>query len=184
MFVNTFRKFGYKGNDEVLRHIHFAHRGGPMLEQFELAAKEVSLKADPAEMLSQNVKSHKKQITKMTIFPGFEKFIRNLKAQGKMVSIMSNREKSHLDIILSKWKIIDLFTEIISCSDEGHEKPDPKCMMDLMAKYDLKKSEYIYFGDSKTDAEFAQNAGVDYLVIDHYLNKANVYENLISLLLS
>jgi len=50
-----------------------------------------------------------------------------------------------------------------------------------MKKYpDIKVEETIYFGDSKTDAEFAQNAGIDYLVIDHYLNKKQFYSMILN----
>jgi len=49
-------------------------------------------------------------------------------------------------------------------------------LIKLVEKYPtISKNQTIYFGDSKTDAEFAANAGIDFLIIDHYLNKKQFY---------
>ena len=59
----------------------------------------------------------------------------------------------------------------------GRDKPDPFCLNELMEKYrDTTLGEAIYFRNSKTDAEFATNANIDFVVVDHYLNKKLFYQ--------
>jgi len=61
----------------------------------------------------------------------------------------------------------------------GHEKPDPFCLNQIIQKYDDPKESFVYFGDSKTDKEFAEAAGIDFLIIDNYLNKNNFFKILL-----
>ena len=69
----------------------------------------------------------------------------------------------------------------ISCTDAGHEKPDPYCLNKIIAESGKAKSEFIYFGDSKTDYEFAKAAGIDFLIVDHYLNEKKFYKMMLEL---
>lgn len=110
------------------------------------------------------------------MYEGFEDILKHFKKLGKTISLCTNRAKGSLKLILERNKLTQYFDNVISCKDAGHEKPDPYCLAKLLEKYpNIKREEIIYFGDSKTDAEFAQNAGIDYLVIDHYLNKKQFY---------
>jgi len=103
--------------------------------------------------------------------------LKHFKKRGKIISICSNRDTGSLDIILTHHNLKSYFDNIISCHAVGKDKPDPFCLKELMEKYpDTDLSETVYFGDSKTDAEFATNAGIDYIIIDHYLNKKLFYQ--------
>ena len=75
------------------------------------------------------------------------------------------------------------FDEIISCVDQGHKKPDPTCILDLIEKTGAKKEEFIYFGDSIVDTELARNAGIEHIVFDQYLNDKNIFKKLVNMFL-
>ena len=51
----------------------------------------------------------------------------------------------------------------------------PYCLNKLIEKYSEPEESYLYFGDSKTDHDFAHNAGVDFIIIDQYLNKKKFF---------
>jgi len=81
-----------------------------------------------------------------------------------------------------KYNHIDsYFDTVTSCIDEGYKKPDPTCLNRLMAQYEDDRSEFIYFGDSEVDRQFAKNSGIDFIVFDQYLNDKTLFIKLIDL---
>ena len=137
------------------------------------------------QLVVQNEAIHLRKASEVKVFDSFVETVLYFKKLGKILSICSNRGVKSLNVILEKNGINQYFDNIISCSDVGHDKPDPYCLVKLMTKYpEIKVEETIYFGDSKTDADFATNAGVDYLVIDHYLNKKQFYSMILSAFVS
>ncbi|MBI2356553.1 HAD-IA family hydrolase [Candidatus Dojkabacteria bacterium] len=185
MFVDTFlpyMKSMTEQNESYLRNLHFITRGKAMHLIFEEALKEFNITADPIKMVAENEELHKKNAADGIIcFEGAEDFFKQLKANEKILSICTNRQYGSLKKILDNGKLSKYFDNIISCSDEGHEKPDPYCIEELVKKYDIPKTEYMYFGDSKTDFDFASNAGIDFLIIDQYLNKKQFYKAIVNL---
>ena len=118
----------------------------------------------------------------MSILEGVEELLIHFKKYGKVLSICSNRDKVSLDLILKKHGLAKYFDNIISCVDIGHQKPDAFCLVNLLKKYpQISNDETIYFGDSKTDEEFAANAGIDCLVVDQYLNRKKFYALLLGI---
>jgi phosphoglycolate phosphatase-like HAD superfamily hydrolase len=85
--------------------------------------------------------------------------------------------------ILKHTGVEDYFDNIISCIDNGHKKPDPACLLDLMSQNGNRKEDFIYFGDSTTDSQFAANSGIDFIIFDQYLNEKNLFKKLINMFL-
>lgn len=182
LFVDTFTPYYPNIDQDYLRKLHFERKGTAMIDQFQEVVNKFDLDKTPKELMEYNSKIHKESAPKMTIFEGVEKILKHFKSRGKIISICSNRDIESLNIILEKHNIKNYFDNTISCHSAGHDKPDPYCLKELLEKYpDIKLSETIYFGDSKTDADFATNAGIDYLVIDHYLNRKIFYQLIIEL---
>lgn len=169
---------------DYLNDLHYRSRGKDMWTQFDEVIKKYSLPLKAEQLVKENELLHQKQADKVRIFVGFEELLKKLKSSGKVISLCTNRNKKSLDLILKKNKIHRYFDNIVSCIDEGHEKPDPFCLTMLLKKYPMiSKSESIYFGDSKTDAEFAKASKIDFLIIDHYLNDKKVYKSLLESLI-
>lgn len=180
LFVDTFTPFYPDINQDYLRKFHYERRGTGMLEQFQDIVTKFELDKDAQELLEFNKIIHQKSAPKMGIFEGVEKMLKHFKSRNKIISICSNRDTESLNIVLEKHNLAKYFDNTISCHSEGYDKPNPYCLEKLLEKYpDIKASETIYFGDSKTDADFATNAGIDFLVIDHYLNRKVFYQLII-----
>ncbi|MDP2861128.1 MAG: HAD hydrolase-like protein [bacterium] len=157
--------------ERYLRDLHFRNRGRSMCSQFTEAIHYFSLRIDPQELIRRNEELQVGHFKKLNIFEAVDELIKSLTSQGRQVSVCTNRSSRSLLKILENRGIKKYLTKIISCSDAGHEKPDPYCLLELIKESGQPKQEFIYFGDSATDYQFAINADVDSVIIDYYLNK-------------
>lgn len=174
IFVETFSLCLDVANTKIekyLRDLHFQKRGCSMYSQFAEAVCHFSSKIDPQELVKRNEELQISNSKKLNIFDAVDELIKNLTSQGRQVSVCTNRSSRSLLKILENRGIKKYLTKIISCSDMDHEKPDPYCLLELIKESGQPKQEFIYFGDSATDHQFATNAGVDFVIIDYYLNK-------------
>lgn len=179
MFVDTFNTYVDLANpdtEKYLRYLHHISRGTSMISQFDQAISHLNIRATASELVDKNELLHQNNIAKMNMFDSVPEVIVKLRSQGKDVSICSNRQSGSLNKILERHRMQNLFTNTISCSDSGHEKPDPYCLNKLVSECGKPKDEFIYFGDSKTDYLFATNSGIDCIIVDHYLNQKKFYK--------
>ncbi|MBN1915415.1 HAD-IA family hydrolase [Candidatus Dojkabacteria bacterium] len=168
-------------DDSLIRDIHYSNRGLPMFELFKIIRKKLNIEFDQKEIFDDNLRLHSERIKQVRVFPGFPGFLKSLKANKKKIYIVSNRDKSTIIPVLKNYKIDSYFEEVISCIDEGFEKPDPTTLLNLIKKEEKTKKDFLYIGDSKTDAEFATRANVDFIIIDHYLNLEKFYQRIVGL---
>ena len=177
LFVDTFTSYQSDVDKDFLRKLHFDRRGTSISLQFQEAIDKFGLQVKVEQLVKENELLHQKSAEIVNIFDGIGDLFKHFKSRKKVVSICTNRARGSLEIILKKHGLYQYLDNIISFSDEKHEKPDPFCLIGLIAKYqNITKGETIYFGDSKTDSEFATNAGIDFIVVDHYLNKKLYYQ--------
>ena len=176
LFVDTFLPYKPDIDQDYVRKVHFVGRGTSMNLQFAEVINKFGLNVSIEQLVDENEKIHQVRSNEVKIFGGFDDILKHFKKLNKVISLCTNRAEASCRMILENNNLVDYFDNIISCKEAGHEKPDPYCLLELLKKYpDIPADQYIYFGDSKTDASFAQAAGIDYLVIDHYLNKKQFY---------
>ena len=179
LFVDTFTPHIPDVDQQYLRDLHFRSRGKSMHLQFEEAIEHLGLKLSAVDLVKENEVIHissADRFLKMDTFESAKDFLDMLVQNGKKISVCTNRQYGSQRKIFEVNQITHYFDNIISCADEGHEKPDPYCLLKLIADYNEPKDSFIYFGDSKTDRDFATNAGIDYLIIDQYLNNRTFYK--------
>jgi FMN phosphatase YigB (HAD superfamily) len=179
LFINVFDGILDVKDKEItnsLKDLHDQCIGGTMRDQFEKAIEKFSLKAGIEDLLKKNEELQLSYAGNMKLFAATKELMTILKKKRKILTICSNRQLSTLTSILKTTGIDGIVENVISCSDIGHAKPDPFCLNEIVLKYNSAKEQFIYFGDSKTDKIFAEAAGIDYLIIDNYLNKNNFYK--------
>lgn len=106
-------------------------------------------------------------LQKVKIFPETEEFLRRLKAQGKIIGVVSNNTSTHIRLILKRYGIEEYFS-VVSGSDlfeNGKPFPDPIDTALRMIGRESKEG-VVYIGDSLQDPECAANAKVDGILID------------------
>lgn len=184
MFVDTFVPYiqEFHVHEQYLRDLHYKSRGISMHTQFKEAIDYIGLNVDPHQLIKENEGIHLNNIHKMSAFEAVEDLLKLLKAKKKTLALLSNRGSGSLTKILEKNCLTGYFDVVISCKEAGHEKPDPYCILELIKKYKISKDKCVLIGDSKTDADFAKNADVDVLVIDHYINNRQFYRVLLETL--
>jgi len=179
MFYQTFIPYYLDIDETFVRTVHRENRGKPMDYQFKLVIDGLNLELDPELLTQENEELHAKNFKDITLFSGVKELFTILKGRGKKISICTNRQYKSFNAVLKNQGLREYIEFAISCKDEGFEKPNPKCLLDLIEKSGDDKDEFIYFGDSKTDYEFASNAGVDFVIVDHYINGKNFYNMII-----
>lgn len=138
---------------------------------------------DMKSMLKQDYLIQSQNIGKMKLFDGVVEILQFLKDNNKKLYICTNRSESLLKNVLEHNNLSQYFDEVISCIDAGYKKPNPYCLNDLIRRSKQPKENFIYFGDSETDAQFADNAGIDHIIFDQYLNNKNLFKKLIGMFL-
>ncbi|WKZ30396.1 MAG: HAD family hydrolase [Candidatus Dojkabacteria bacterium] len=170
-------------NFDLIVKIHDSIRGMIIEDLYRTTLKEINRDLDVQKLLDLDKQIQKENIDKMKIFEGVVNIFEFLKSNGKQLHICTNRYKELMIPILEANGILGYFDTVISCIDEGYKKPNPKCLLDLIEKSGSSKEEFIYFGDSEVDSEFAQNADIDFIIFDQYLNRKNLFKNLINMFL-
>lgn len=176
LFVDTFLPYKSDIDQDYVRKVHFVGRGTSMNLQFEEVINKFGLNVTVEQLVNENELIHQEKAADVKLYDGFEDVLKHFKKMGKIISLCTNRAEISCRMILEKNNLIAYFDNVISCKEAAHEKPDPFCLLELIKKYPhIDKKDLIYFGDSKTDADFASSAGIDYLVIDHHLNRKQFY---------
>lgn len=178
-FVDTFAPYLNINDKEInqyLRNLHFISRGTSMEDQFQKAIDHFSLKLDPKKLVAENEQLHVDSAGFIKTFDAVTDLIKKIIQTHRQVSLCTNRQTASQKLILKNNGLEGYFSNIVSCVDAGHEKPDPFCLLDIIKKSRQPKKEFLYFGDSKTDYLFASNAGIDFIIIDHYLNQKKFYK--------
>lgn len=185
IFVEAFSPYidiESKINQNYLRKLHLKSKGRSMYYQFSKAVKHFSLNINPEKLVTENEILQLKKVNSLGIFDSVKPFVKKLKETNKELSVISNRDKLSLNKILDNHNLGSFFTNIVSCVEEGHEKPDPHCLLKIIKESKLPKNEFVYFGDSETDKVFADNAGIDFMIVDHNLNQQRFYTTLIDMI--
>lgn len=93
------------------------------------------------------------------LYSGVKDMLASLKEQGIMLAIATSKDRRELNKALLFHKLTDVF-DISCCGKEYKEKPDPTMINSIMAKLSLHANECLMIGDTTTDVEFANRAGI------------------------
>ena len=170
-------------NFELICQIHDSIRGMAIEDLYVTILKDLDIKADIKRLLAYDKVIQQESIYKMKLFDGVVDMLDFLKTSGKKLYICTNRSKGLLDKVLEANNVGHFFDEVISCADAGYKKPNPYCLTDLIKRSGFPVEQFIYFGDSEIDSQFAQNAGIEHIIFDQYLNNNNLFAKLVNMFL-
>lgn len=95
-------------------------------------------------------------------YDGALELIKNLRAQGKLVSIITSKNRRNSILLLEKHGLsVDV---LVTADDVEFGKPSKDSYLEACRQLDLSPSDCraIYFGDTLNDLIFALNAKMDY----------------------
>lgn len=90
-----------------------------------------------------------------------EEYIKQLKAEGKRVFVLSNAPLRFSDLEKSYPSIFSLFDGIVVSAREKAVKPDDKIYKILLERYNLNPSECFFYDDLEANIEGAKRNGID-----------------------
>lgn len=172
-----------KADFDAIVKLHEEIRGRTIEDLYVDILKELNLKADVTELLAEDHRIQIENISKMRIFDGVVDILEFLKSNDKKLYVCTNRSRDLLVEMLKANKILPYFDEIISCVDAGYKKPNPYCLVDLVKRSGIPAERFIYFGDSEIDSQFAQNAEIEHIIFDQYLNNKAIFKKLVDMFL-
>lgn len=167
--------------------LHEENHGLVISDLYDNILREIGLHQKLApkmdEILAMDKQIQTEDIEKLKIFDGVIDIFEFLKSQNKKIYMCTNRMESLLRLAMKHNDIEKYFDKVVSCVDRGFKKPDPTCLNELIEESGAKKEEFIYFGDSEVDSDFARNSGIEHIIFDQYLNDKNIFKKLINMFL-
>ncbi len=90
-----------------------------------------------------------------------------LKENDVSLYVFSNKPQEYANLILDALYGKSIFTEVIGDRKDGHLKPDPHNLEEMLKKRGIAKSDAIYIGDGETDIKTANNAHIDMCLVTY-----------------
>lgn len=114
---------------------------------------------------------------KTALFKGITDVLGLLKNKSIYLALVSNSSKRQVDSILQYYDLADYFCDIITSNDVRKGKPDKEPYIKALQNSGLNKNQILVVEDSITGINSAQNADLDYIVVN---NKKVGSENIIA----
>ncbi len=116
-------------------------------------------KADMAEVYAclKNI-GYDKFIKYMHMAPGLEKLLLNLKRNGYIRGVATNRTDT-MERVLRENGLAEQFDMVVTAADVENPKPAPDQLLKIMQAYGLDAGQVIFVGDSEYDMLAAMKAG-------------------------
>ena len=99
-------------------------------------------------------------------YEGCAKMLSDLRAEGVMTAVLSNKPDEFVDRILRKVFPDHSFTAAWGKRAEFPTKPDPSALNTMINELGIEKRDCLYIGDSDVDVFTAGNAGVDMIGVE------------------
>jgi FMN phosphatase YigB (HAD superfamily) len=100
------------------------------------------------------------------VYDEAETVLRRLKAEGKLLSVITGSPRWIAEMELAKLNGVPLDLTFSIDYTRFQEKPDPASFHFVLGELEVRPEETLYVGNSDEDAEFARNAGVDFLYLE------------------
>ncbi|GFI02983.1 MAG: HAD-IA family hydrolase [Lachnospiraceae bacterium] len=101
---------------------------------------------------------------KTNLYPGIPQLLRELKARGFAMAIVSNKLQEGVDALYSQYFKAYLQTAI-GARDGIHQKPAPDSVLKALKDLHISKENAVYIGDSEVDIATARNAQMDCITV-------------------
>ena len=120
---------------------------------------------------------HSQKVVDMTdIYSETAEILKFLKANKKIVGIVTSNSKKHVIDVLNKFGLTSYFDVIVGNREAPNPKPSPEPILKALELLgEVNKEKVVYIGDALNDAIAATNAGVTPVLLDR-LNEFSEYK--------
>ena len=100
------------------------------------------------------------------LFPDARECLEALAAAGKGLGIVSNSYAVHIEEILIRLDVRDVFGSLVGSDSCSHRKPDPQPVMLCLDELGAEPASAVMVGDSPNDVKAGRRAGTDTVFVD------------------
>ena len=150
----------------LLLHRALAHAGGdlPAGPAFD-AAYAVLMRHYGASLPLQAV-----------AYPGADEALRGLRARGVRIALCTNKPERFIAPLLEALQWQTLFDAIVGGDTLAERKPSPAPLLYIAERFGVPAGQALMVGDSQTDADAAQAAGMPLLLVRYGYHHGRVPE--------
>jgi len=133
-----------------------ANVGGPGLEaQMEVFAP------DRVEELVRVYRAHNEPLhEELETFAGIENALRTLRAEGRLLGLVTAKRRSTVDLAFARLPIAHFFDTVVGGDETELHKPDPAPLLLALQRLDATPDHSAYVGDSPYDMQAARAGGL------------------------
>lgn len=148
----------YKPKDYTIDREFIRSFSGPPIES---SIARAFPEKDPDFILSEYRKRTAKYYdTDLKFFDNEKDVLNKLYKDGYILTIATSKNRPMTEKSLQIFGVFDLFSDMVTSSEDVAHKPNPDSLLILMKKFNIKKEETLMIGDTSFDALAARNAGV------------------------
>lgn len=107
-----------------------------------------------------------------TFYPGILETLEKLKSQGYVLGICTNKTERLADLIVEQMGMGKFFTCVAGGDRLPQKKPAPEPLLNCAKEMGCTRDEFVYVGDSETDAATAEAAKVPFILFTEGYRKA------------
>jgi|WetSurMetagenome_2_1015567.scaffolds.fasta_scaffold74386_3 phosphoglycolate phosphatase len=102
----------------------------------------------------------------LELYDGIMDMILELKKRGFKIAIATNAYRKSALESLSHLGIIEHFDSVVCFDDVGRGKPEPDMLHKILDDFNIAKHEAIFVGDGERDKMAADNANIDFIMVN------------------
>lgn len=157
----------YKPKDYVIDREFVRGFSGPPIEQ---SIARAFPEKDPKFILKEyRTRTAKYYDDYLKFFPNEKEVLKKLYKEGYILTISTSKNRPMAEKCLKIFGVYDLFSEMITSSEDVPHKPDPASLNLLVEKFNVKKEEALMIGDTSFDALAAINANIKSVLLNYVL---------------
>jgi pyrophosphatase PpaX len=126
-----------------------------------LATQMALLDADRVDELVRVYREHNEPLQgELACFPGIVEVLAQLKREGRMLGVVSAKQRPTVRHAFESAGIGDFFDVVVGSDDTERHKPDPEPVLKALELLEARPQDAAYIGDSPFDVAAARAAGV------------------------
>jgi len=142
-------------------------KGIGVKENWDIFIKKYSINTGktPFILANETQEAYLQTIGEVTVRPGFDEFIDNLKDSGVEVALATSNTWEQTDKILDITNLHDLFDVVTTSEEVAFNKPDPDIFTLTADKLGVERANCLVIEDSPAGVEAAHRAGMKAVAI-------------------
>jgi phosphoglycolate phosphatase len=156
----------------------YVGQGARVMIERAFAARSVPLHKDKLDALQAEFLKH--YIAEMpgetVLYPGVSRVMDEFSREGYLLAVCTNKLESMSVRLLEGLGVAGRFAAVCGGDTFDYRKPDPRHLLDTIARAGGARDRAVMIGDSRADIEAAKSAGIPVIAVDFGYTERHVRE--------